>query len=149
LDGEDWTDDYFNRARERLFKDVAEWAAGRYTPFVVFDAAGNQHSEQKRQRIGRLTVVFSAYGQSADSQIELMAKRYQEAGAEVTVLSADAQLQWTVMQGHVTRMSVLDFCRELETAQTPDTGERTPWTNHLADHLDPAVRAKLDRMRGK
>ncbi|MDR1016462.1 MAG: NYN domain-containing protein [Coriobacteriales bacterium] len=146
--GADWTDGYFNRARECLYKDVAELAAGRFRPYIVFDAAANPYDGQKEHHTGSLTVLFSDYGQSADSKIEGLSKRFQEQGYPVTVLSADRALQETVMGGQVTRMSVLDFTRELEYVAELDVPE-APSTNKLGDHLDPETRAKLDRLRGR
>ena len=67
---EDYTDDFFNTARERLINDVANYAGRDMGAIIVFDAADNELSEGSRTKIGGVQVIFSPAGQSADKVIE-------------------------------------------------------------------------------
>ena len=42
---EDYTDDFFNKARETLINDVVNFAGREYKAVIVFDGAKNQFSE--------------------------------------------------------------------------------------------------------
>ena len=70
---EDYTDDFFNAARDRLINDVVNYAGRDMGAIVVFDAADNELSQGSRTKIGGVQVIFSPAGQSADKVIEKLA----------------------------------------------------------------------------
>ena len=47
---EDYTDDFFNTARERLINDVANYAGRDMGAIIVFDAADNELSKARARR---------------------------------------------------------------------------------------------------
>ena len=63
---EDYTDDFFNAARDRLIIDVVNYAVREMGAIMVFDAADNALSEGSRTKIGGVQVIFSPAVQSAD-----------------------------------------------------------------------------------
>ena len=63
---EDYTDDTFNAAREKLINDVVNYAGRDYKAVIVFDGAKNEFSNGEAEKIGGVRIVFSPAGQSAD-----------------------------------------------------------------------------------
>ena len=96
---EDYTDDFFNTARERLINDVANYAGRDMGAIIVFDAADNELSEGSRTKIGGVQVIFSPAGQSADKVIEKLAYDAGKRGVETMVVTSDAAIQDTVFGG--------------------------------------------------
>lgn len=100
-------------ARARLVSDVAAYVHGAATALVVFDGAGNPHSDGQPHDIAGVTVIFSPFGVDADSVIEQEAVARRKAGCDVTVVTSDAQTQWAVVGAGVTRMSSSEFIDEV------------------------------------
>jgi len=134
-------------ARAALVSDVAAFAHGEYAALVVFDGGGNPHSTGQAHDIAGVEVVFSSFGVDADTVIERETRAARELGDDVTVVTSDAQLQWTVMGGSTVRMSADEFSREL----SDGSGE---WREHapsgsakgtLDERIDPEVRDVLSR----
>ena len=90
---EDYTDDFFNTARERLINDVANYAGRDMGAIIVFDAADNELSEGSRTKIGGVQVIFSPAGQSADKVIEKLAYDAGKRGVETMVVTSDAAIR--------------------------------------------------------
>jgi uncharacterized protein len=105
-------------ARAALVSDVAAYAHGDWSATVVFDGHSNPASEGLAHHISGVTVVFSRFGVDADSVIENLAR-----GDESVVVTSDAQTQWAVVGGSVSRMSSAEFSGELR-----DGGRE--WTEH-------------------
>ena len=78
----DYTDDYFNFARERLLKDVADFAGRRMRAVIVYDAAGRTGIPSGSRSFGTVEVRFTSAGQSADNLIERLAHNARERGFE-------------------------------------------------------------------
>jgi predicted RNA-binding protein with PIN domain len=134
-------------ARAALLGDVVTLSQGRYRAVVVFDGAGNPHSDGAPHHVPGALVVFSAYGVDADSVIEQLSHRHRERGEEVVVVTSDAQTQWTVLGPGVSRMSAAEFVSEVE-AGAGTWQEHTPsgsTRQTLDSRIDPAVRATLSR----
>ena len=93
---EDYTDDFFNAARERLINDVVNYAGRDMGAIIVFDAADNELSQGSRTKIGGVQVIFSPAGQSADKVIEKLAYDAGKRGVETMVVTSDAAIQDTV-----------------------------------------------------
>ena len=116
LTGDDFTDDAFNRKREALLNDVANYAGREYEAVVVFDGGANVYSGGETEQFGGVKIIFSPAGSSADKVIERLAHNAREREREALVISSDASIQETVFGGGVTRMSAEGFCRELADA---------------------------------
>ena len=142
----DYGSESMNNAREALINDVAIFAGQDYQAVVVFDGGGNAFSDGQSSLIGRVEVVYSAAGVSADSVIEERVKQAKAGGAEVLVITSDAATQWTILGRQVSRMSAEGFCRELGQLQSEaqDNAKWQPASKFtLAERLDPAVLADL------
>ncbi|MDO4401263.1 MAG: NYN domain-containing protein, partial [Coriobacteriia bacterium] len=101
----DYTDDSFNTARERLVNDVIDFAGRTYEAYIVYDGGGNAYSEGAPETVGRVKIIFSPAGSSADKVIEKLAHEGRVRGMEVLVVTSDATIQDTVFGGGVDRMS--------------------------------------------
>lgn len=152
----DHSQDAFNAAREALLGDVASFAGREYQATVVFDGAGNPGSEGKPVSFGTIEYLFSPHGVSADTIIENLAHRAADAGKEVTVVTSDATLQWTVFGRSVVRMSAAGFCDEVDTlrknleSRASVQPEGTTIKNTLGERIDPRVARALERyVRGE
>lgn len=147
----DYTFEKYNQVREALISDVAAFAGSEYQSVtVVFDAAENAESAGKVQKVGRVRVVFSPYGSTADKVIEKLAHDAREANYEVLVVTSDATIQDTVFGGMVTRMSANGFSNEIEDLHDEakaDEHARTRRKATVADRLDGDVVDKLKALR--
>lgn len=134
-------------ARVALISDVAAFADREYLATVVFDGGANPHSDGMPHEMLGVTVVFSAYGTEADSVIEGLAARARARGDEAVVVTSDAQTQWAVMGGTVTRRSSGEFAADLRSADE-EWREHAPAGSarvRVEDAVDPSVRATLER----
>ena len=109
----DYTDDYFNVARERLLNDVINYAGKRMEAVIVYDAAYRTGAPSEMQTIGGVRIIFSSPGQTADRVIEKLAHDARERNVETIVVTSDATIQDTVFGEGVDRMSAEGFCAEL------------------------------------
>jgi predicted RNA-binding protein with PIN domain len=106
-------EDDLDAARAALVSDVGAYAHGEFEATVVFDGHGNPASTGVSHDVAGVTVIFSRYGVDADSVIESIARTARLRGEETTVVTSDAQTQWTVLGGRVSRMSSAEFSGEL------------------------------------
>jgi len=143
----DLADHDLDSARVALVSDVAAFAHGDWDATVVFDGHSNPASEGRAHHVAGVTVVFSRFGVDADSVIEMLAQAARSRGEETVVVTSDAQTQWTVLGGSVSRMSSAEFSAELR------EGGRE-WTEHapagtrsvrLEDRIAEEAREKLWR----
>lgn len=146
----DYTDDYFNVARERLMNDVIDYAGRSTEAIIVYDAADRIGDHSEKQTIGPVTIMFSQQGVPADHVIEKIAHDIRERGYEGVVVTSDASIQDTVFGGGIVRMSAEGFCRELAAMDHSKAQERTERINRkstIADRIPNDVLEKLYRMR--
>ena len=150
IDDPDYTDDWFNAARDALVNDVINFAGREWRAIVVFDGGGNANSAGEAQTVGGVRIVFSPAGQSADKVIEKLAHDARERQVETLVVSSDATIQDTVFGFGIDRMSAEGFSRELgayyEEARLDDT-PRVSKKNTVAERIPADTLAKLMRMR--
>lgn len=150
IDDPDYTDDWFNAARDALVNDVINYAGREWRAIVVFDGGGNQFSAGEAQTIGGIRIVFSPAGQTADKVIEKLAHDARERQVETLVVSSDATIQDTVFGFGVDRMSAEGFCRELgayyDDARLDDT-PKVSRKNTVAERVSPETLAKLLKLR--
>lgn len=146
----DYTDDWFNAARDALVNDVINFSGREWRAIVVFDGGGNAYSAGDAQTLGGVRIVFSPAGQSADKVIEKLAHDARERQVETMVVSSDATIQDTVFGFGVDRMSAEGFCRELgsyyEEARLDDT-PKVSRKNTVAERVSPETLAKLLKLR--
>lgn len=146
----DYTDDYFNVARERLLKDVIEFAGRKMEAVIAYDAAGRVGVSSRTETYGKVKVVFSSRGQSADSLIEKLAYDAAKRGIETLVVTSDATIQDTVFGGGVDRMSAEGFCLELESEAVFRKEDREQSVSHkrtVADRIPADTLEKLRALR--
>lgn len=146
----DYTDDYFNVARERLLKDVADFAGRKMDAVIAYDAGARVGVASRTETYGRVKVMFSSRGQSADNLIEKLAYDAKKRGIETLVVTSDATIQDTVFGGGVDRMSAEGFCLELESDATERKADSAPEVSHkrtVADRIPADVLEKLRIMR--
>ncbi|MCI8366355.1 MAG: NYN domain-containing protein [Eggerthellaceae bacterium] len=150
VDEEDWSDDFFNKARETLINDVVNFAGREYKAVIVFDGAKNQYSEGRPETVGGVQIIFSPAGQSADKVIEKLAHDARERMVEALVVTSDATIQDTVFGGGVDRMSADGFSHEVgeyyegvRQDERPEIARK----NTIADRISPEALAKLKRLR--
>ena len=145
-------EDDLDASRLALISDVAAFSHGEFRATVVFDGHLNPGSDGRPHTIAGVTVVFSRYGCDADSVIESLSRTAREAGDDVVVVTSDAQTQWTVLGGSVTRMSSAEFATEIrsEDAEWRDHAPAGSSKGRLEDRIDSEVRDRLSRWaRGK
>ena len=146
----DFTDDYFNVARQRLLNDVIDYAGRGMEAIIVYDAADRVGDASKTETVGGVRVMFSAMGQTADHLIEKLAHDARERGVETIVVTSDATIQDTVFGGGIDRMSAEGFCQELgsmaEDRKEKDT-VAVSRKNTVADRISPDVLEKLKALR--
>lgn len=135
-------------ARIRLVADVAAHSSLHdHEAIIVFDGAGNPASDGSPHLAAGVTVVFSPYGRDADEIIEQTVAELAAAGADVVVVTSDAETQWVALGYGATRQSSASFTRESE----EDAEELRRHVNprgtkgRLEDALDLETRAALSR----
>jgi predicted RNA-binding protein with PIN domain len=134
-------------ARAALVSDVAAFAHGDWRATVVFDGHGNPQSQGLPHEVSGVAVIFSRFGTDADSVIEGLARAARERGCEATVVTSDAQTQWTVLGGTVARMSSAEFSGELK-AGSREWEEHAPagsMKSPVEDRLDADTKRRLWR----
>ncbi len=146
----DYTDDYYNVARERLMNDVINYAGRGMEAIIVYDAGERRGDSSESSDVGGVRVMFSPSGRSADFLIEKLSHDARERGVETTVVTSDATIQDTVFGGGVDRMSAEGFCSELSSmeeerreAEHPEVSRKST----IESRLPPEVAAKLRAMR--
>ncbi|MDP9858730.1 putative RNA-binding protein with PIN domain [Olsenella profusa DSM 13989] len=144
--------DPFERSRERLVADVATYAQGRYEATIVFDAAGNVSPDRPNLSRAGVRIIFSQAGESADTVIERLVTSARLVPRAVTVVTSDNTIRATVGGVPVTRVSsdvLVTDVKQLSHEMERERVERTHQHLTLEDRLDPATRARLDRMLGR
>lgn len=134
-------------ARAALVSDVAAYADRSFRTTVVFDGHSNPTSNGLPHQVAGVTVVFSRYGTDADAVIESLARAARDRGDETVVVTSDAQTQWAVLGGPVSRMSSPEFAGELR-AQDGEWREHSPagsTKGRLEDRVDADTRERLSR----
>lgn len=143
-------------SRRRLVAALAEYAATeRVRVTVVFDSPRGSRRAEVEEIVDGVEVRFSGGHESADHAIERLAYLATRGGpAEDVVVATSDRLQRDMVRAMgVTTMDARTLEAEVRAAAT-GTAERA---GHLRDqahharrvehHLDPAVRARLERMR--
>lgn len=126
----DYTDDYFNVAREKLVNDVISYVGRNTNAIIVYDAGQRVGQPSDVTKVGGVQIVFSPVGRSADFIIEKLSHDARERYVETIVVTSDATIQDTVFGGVVTRMSAEGFCRELAAMEDNRREDKSPEISH-------------------
>lgn len=146
----DYTDDPYNTAREKLINDVVAYASSDTDVVIIYDAYDSGHPTESIEKVGRIKIIFSADGQSADRVIERLSHDARERGVETLVVTSDATIQDTVFGGGVDRMSAEGFCREIAAHCDDEIYDKAPETTQkrtVADRVPEDIAQKLARLR--
>jgi predicted RNA-binding protein with PIN domain len=133
-------DDYQEVRAELAAAVIDHSARSGIETVLVFDGHGRD------RRTGRTQVRYAG-SETADSVIERLAHRHQSDRA-VTVVSSDTVLRHVAQRGGVQAMSAREYVDRLAAApsdEAPSPSGRIRYK--LADSVDPAVRAELERIR--
>lgn len=150
ITADDFTDDWFNVARDALINDVLTFVGCDTAAVIVFDGGDNPYSTGDEMVYGPVTVRFSPAGATADKVIEKLAFRAKAAMIPTQVVTSDSSIQSTVFGGGVERMSARDFSREMAETLRQARLDETPKIarkNTLAERIDPAALARLVSLR--
>ena len=141
--------DDWEQARDALVADVAAFVSGDYHATVVFDGTGNPNSTGIPERCHGVQVIFSPYGKTADTVIERLARKSNESGHEVVVVTSDAQTQWAVLGQRVVRRSSREFGERLadEDADRAEILAAQSSRVPVIDRVSPEAREMLERLR--
>lgn len=142
----------FDGARQRLIDTLQNYVAyNGYKIFIVFDAHMVVGSIEHKEKIGQnLTVIFTKYGETADSYIE---KAVNNIGhkVDVCVVTSDSLEQQTSFQRGATRMSSLEFYHEVQKIESKikvKTERKYSEKRHLLeDRLQKDVLEELEKIR--
>lgn len=150
-DRDDWTDDFFNTARDRLINDIASFVSKDDIAYVIFDGKNNAYSNGDTKKVGRVNVIFSRFRYDADSEVIRLAVKHRSQNSSVFVVTSDASIQNAAMGDGVRRMSALDFCREISDSSADDEDilavGNVGGGNQLGRMLDSDTYSKLIALR--
>ena len=144
--------DPFEQARDLLVADVAAYAQGKYTPVVVFDAAGNVSPERPALSKAGVRMIFSATGESADTVIERLVTEQRLLPSAVTVVTSDSTIRATVGGVPVTKISsdvLVHDVGDLTVEYERECAERQHQRMTLENRLPPDQREKLWKLLGR
>ena len=142
-------------ARDRLVDRLHDYAG--YTGqrvVVVFDAWQSDRRRRTVEEKGRLQVVYTQKGETADHYIERLcdenARAALEGRLEVRVATSDLVEQTVVFGRGAGRLSARELIYELEHGQGPAAAraaQNGPSGASVMEHLPGEIRQKLERMR--
>lgn len=141
--------DPFERARAALASDVAAYAKGTFEPVIVYDGARNLSAVRPDVRVAGVRVVFSQTGESADAVIERMVVEARHQMRDVTLVTSDNTIRFTVGGIPVTTISSALLAADLDITRADTAQAHEDRTHHrmtLEDRLSPADREKLRRL---
>lgn len=132
--------------------DYAGWSGQRVV--LVYDAWLSNRAQRSMERRGRLEIVFTKKGETADQYIERLCDELAEdvslRRVELRVATSDLVEQTIAFGRGATRISSRELLMEMDTASTA-RGARTgtPGTRRvtISDRLSPEILEKLERMR--
>lgn len=138
-------------ACDALIHDVASLAAPGFEVTLVFDGGGNVNSKGEPKKTGNITVIYSAYQNSADSVIESLVRSYHARGDYIEVVSGDAGVQWAVIGKNVVRRAPRELIADMQAShadicETNDCTTRTRKVT-LDQRISPEAAELLRRIR--
>lgn len=141
-------------ARERLIRILSEY--GGYENFeitLVFDTGKTEDEERVEVYSKIFRVVYSGFGETADSVIERLAFEEVKKRREVHVVSSDALIETVILGAGAYRHPSREFYRAVKRAKKHLRKEYLGnvtlpvQRNEVGDRIDSDVMAKLEQMR--
>ena len=140
---------------------VADYSGYRgVSAVVVFDAYNRKDLENRETTVSGVRVVFTKFGETADTYIEALVYaimgshpevRRSRRGRRVEVVSSDSAVQQLVLGGGATRMSarewLIDVKRVKKRAAHLKQEKAPAQHNRLSETVNADVHATLDAMR--
>lgn len=141
----------FEAARTKLIEFMQNYSEFKgYKVFVVFDAHLVKGNIGKKEKYGNVIIVFTKYGETADSFIE---KYVNEIGrkSDVCVVTSDSLEQQVIFQRGAIRMSSIEFYHEVIETQHVIKRKTEKQNNSkkmlLEDRIDKDVLEILEQIR--
>lgn len=140
-------------ARDTFVASLVEYCAREGQELtLVFDAGGRKGSATSEKVTARVSVVYTAQGQSADDYIERLIYKGNRPFASAIVVTADYAEQRVAQGAGVVRMTPREFLESLGESRQELERDITPARRRsrgakLADHLPEETRAALDNLR--
>ena len=144
----------FETAREHLIHILIEY--GAYEKFditLVFDAGSTDEEEHYDKYGEHFTVIYTAYGETADNVIERLVYEMSKKRYEIHVVSSDSVIESVILGAGAYRHPSREFCRAIKRAKQHLRKEylsnvTLPLVrSEVADQLDSNVFAKLEELR--
>ena len=141
-------------AREFLIRNLQEY--GAYEKFeitLVFDAARSEDEESVEVYDDFFRVIYSGYGETADSVIERLSYEEVRRRREVHVVSSDATIETVILGAGACRHPSREFYRAVKRAKQHLRKEYLGNVtlpvkrNEVGDRIGAEVYAKLDKLR--
>ena len=141
-------------AREKLIRFLQEY--GGYENFditLVFDAGKTEEEERTEIYSKIFRVIYSGYGETADSVIERLSFEEVRKRREVHVVSSDALIETVILGAGAYRHPSKEFYRAVKRTkkhlQKEYLGNVTlpVIRNEVGDRIDADIFAKLEKMR--
>lgn len=107
-------DENLEDARDKLIEMLQEYAAYKGCSIsVVFDAHMVQGTVEKHEKVGRINVVFTKEGETADCYIERTVNQLAKTGTVAVVTSDYLEQRITLQMGGI-RITPKEFLHEIE-----------------------------------
>lgn len=138
--------------RADLVKEVAQYQARTgHALTTVFDGWRGGRSDETRERLGEVTVVFSRHGEKADAVIERMAR---EIGETCIVVTSDRDLRRSVESSGAVAVYVGEFLAKMradpaatDTAEEDEEFATPPRRPDSRKKGNPRRLSKAERVR--
>jgi len=140
--------------RDQLLSDLIQFKNYNLCSVtVVFDAKHGGSSEQSKEAVNGVNVIYSKGGETADSVVERIVHS-NEKYDRIFVITSDYMQQKVIFKENVYRRSIREFAGELTEFKkriTAKVSEQRVNTSHsfysLENRLDKSTREKLDKIR--
>lgn len=138
-------------ARERLIDEVAQWRKDDDDVYLVFDAGANPESTGAVHRVLGVSVLYSPFGEEADTTVESIVSAHRGQGLDIVVVTSDSQTQWVTLGKRVTRISAEQFGEEVAIARADaiDGQHQQHVASRIEDRIEPKVRDLLEQISGR
>lgn len=140
--------DVMVKARDKLVGDVSAYAQGKCDAVVVFDGAKNVSPQRAPEKVAGISVLYSSFGQSADSVIEELVKNATNNNQKVLLVTSDNTIRFTAGLG-IAKISADIFISNMNHENTvsvtkEDVNQFSKMT--ISDRLDDKTRQKLQKL---
>ena len=146
----------FEDARDRLSHLLQDYAGySGQTVVLVFDAWQSDRRQRTSERMGRLTVVFTQRGETADHYIERLceenAHSVERGLLEMRVATSDGVEQTVILGRGASRLSARELIYEVNQARRRLSAEvgrgAKAGKSSVMDRMPAEVRERLEKLR--